>query len=305
MAYITNYQYYANGGVSPTDANWGSYQYITLDEIVTNFMLMYVGNDKLVNNVRRHVILFHAKRGIQELNYDSANEIKALELSIDDTLQMVLPPDYVNYVRISYERGGVLYPMIENKQLNWATSYLQDNNNDIVFDLSGNVIETTSRLEIERLAGNTQKIYLGGGQFYNQLGWNVGEDWYFTMPFTGAYGLNGETANINEKFRIDKNSGVIKFSSDISFQKVVLEYISDGMANGNEAEITVNKLLEEYIYAYIKYAIIKEKNNVPLYERQEAKKQKSALLRNAKIRLSNLHPSRILMVLRNQGNWIK
>ena len=45
MAYITDYQYYENGGVNPTNSNWGSYQFVSLDDIVTNFMLMYVGND--------------------------------------------------------------------------------------------------------------------------------------------------------------------------------------------------------------------------------------------------------------------
>ncbi len=49
MAYITDYQYYENNQVSPTDENWGSYQYVSLDDIVNNFMLMYQGNNELVN----------------------------------------------------------------------------------------------------------------------------------------------------------------------------------------------------------------------------------------------------------------
>ena len=36
-----------------------------------------------------------------------------------------------------------------------------------------------------------------------------------------------------------------------------------------------------------------------------AKKEKSALLRNAKIRLSNIHPGRLLMNLRGQDKWLK
>ena len=37
MAYITDYQYYENGGNAPEDANWGSYQYVSLQDIVNNF----------------------------------------------------------------------------------------------------------------------------------------------------------------------------------------------------------------------------------------------------------------------------
>ena len=65
---------------APTDSNWGSYQYVSLDNIMTNFELMYDGNHSLVNNENRYKILFHAKRAIQELNYDAFKEIKALEL---------------------------------------------------------------------------------------------------------------------------------------------------------------------------------------------------------------------------------
>ena len=41
MAYLTGYQYYENGGNVPEDANWGSYQYVSLFDIVNNFMLVF------------------------------------------------------------------------------------------------------------------------------------------------------------------------------------------------------------------------------------------------------------------------
>ena len=96
MAYITAYQYYENNGNNPENANWGSYQYVSLYDIVNNFMLMYSGNHSLVNNEERYKVLFHAKRAIQELNYDAFKEIKILELDVCDSLRFVLPPDFVN-----------------------------------------------------------------------------------------------------------------------------------------------------------------------------------------------------------------
>ena len=42
-------------------------------------------------------------------------------------------------------------------------------------------------------------------------------------------------------------------------QQCVLQYISDGMEGGDNTEIQVNKLFEEYIYAYVKYAILNSK----------------------------------------------
>jgi hypothetical protein len=95
MAYINDYQYYENGGNLPADANWGSYQYTSLEEIVNNFMLMYTGNNELLNNISRYQVLFYAKRGIQELNYDAMKEIKILELDVCNSLRFVLPQDYL------------------------------------------------------------------------------------------------------------------------------------------------------------------------------------------------------------------
>ena len=114
MAYITQFTYYENNGNTPTDANLGSYQYVSLQDIVNNFMLIYQGNHELVNNLERYQVLFHAKRGIQELNYDAMKEIKVLQLTLDHNFSFTLPSDYVNWVRISQYKDGVLFPLTEN-----------------------------------------------------------------------------------------------------------------------------------------------------------------------------------------------
>jgi hypothetical protein len=86
---------------------------------------------------------------------------------------------------------------------------------------------------------------------------------------------------------------------------VVLEYVSDGMENGVNSDISLNKLFEEFIYAYIKFSILSSKFGIQEYIINRTRKEKTALLRNAKIRLSNIHPGRLLMNLRGQNKWIK
>ena len=125
MAYIDQKKYYTNDGATPTDSNWGSYQYVSLKDIVTNFLLMYQGNHALVNNVNRFKILFHAKRGIQELNYDAFKIIKSLQLTIYDDLKFVLPPDFVNWVKLSLFKDNVIRDLVENIQVQSATSFVQ------------------------------------------------------------------------------------------------------------------------------------------------------------------------------------
>jgi len=307
MAYITDYQYYENDGAAPTNSNWGTYQYVSLEDIVTNFILMYVGNDKLINNVEKYNIIFHAKRGIQELNYDAMKEIKILELSVCDQLRFVLPQDYVNWVRVSIYKGGLLMPLTENIQTNWSGAYLQDNDCKILFDEHGNILKPeNSTLDMDRIAGTKKSIYINGNSSQNgNEGYNVDGAWYFDYNVGGRFGLNTETANSNPTFKIDKASGVINFSSGVSNELVVVEYVSDGMKNGEDSKVNLNKLFEDFIYAYIKYAILTSKYGVQEYVINRAKKEKIALLRNAKIRLSNIHPGRLLMNLRGQDKWLK
>ncbi len=307
MAYISQYQYYAYNGNVPEDANWGSYQYVSLQDIVTNFILMYSGNHSLVNNEERYKILFHAKRAIQELNYDAFKEIKVLELTVAENLKFVLPSDYVNWVRISLYKNGYLRPLSENIQALSSDAYLQDNNGKILFDINGNILKPAdSMIDYDRLHKLKKSIYLNqGNQFHGQMGWCVDGNWYFDYAIGAAFGLNTETANFNPTFNIDKKAGVINFDSSMVNELCILEYVSDGMENGDNSLITVNKLFEQYIYAAIKYEILNSKFGVQEYVVARARKEKAALLRNAKIRISNIHPGRLLMNLRGMDKTIK
>ena len=307
MAYLTQYQYYENAGLIPADENWGSYQYVGLKDIVNNFRLIYQDELSLTNNENRYKILFHAKRAIQELNYDAFKEIKVLQLSISDQLRFILPSDYVNWVRISKYENGLLYPLTENIQINSATSYLQDNEYNILFDEAGNALSPeNSNIDIDRIRGSKKTIYLNkGNQFDGSEGYCCDGMWYFDYAIGARYGLNTETANQNPTFRIDKKAGVINFESTMAGKSVVLEYVSDGMEGGDVALITVNKMFEEYIYAAIKYAILNARTGIFEYIVTRSKKDKAALLRNAKIRISNIHPGRLLMNMRGRDKWIK
>jgi hypothetical protein len=88
-------------------------------------------------------------------------------------------------------------------------------------------------------------------------------------------------------------------------EQCVLEYISDGMESGNDALVSVNKMFEDYLYAYVKYEILNNKFGVQEYIINRARKDKSSLLRNARIRISDIHPGRLLMSMRGQNKWLK
>ena len=77
------------------------------------------------------------------------------------------------------------------------------------------------------------------------------------------------------------------------------------MENGDDDSVSINKLAEDYLYSYIRWAILDNKVDVQEYVVRRARKEKTSKLRNATIRLSNTHPGRLLMTLRGRDKWIK
>jgi len=64
-------------------------------------------------------------------------------------------------------------------------------------------------------------------------------------------------------------------------------------------------MAEDALYAYISHAIVASRANQPEYLVQRLKKEKSAKMRNAKIRLSNIKLEEITQVMRGKSKWIK
>jgi len=95
----------------------------------------------------------------------------------------------------------------------------------------------------------------------------------------------------------------MSFSSDLAGALIVLEYISDGLAY--DLDTNVPKMAEEAMYAYISHAVLASRINQPEYVVNRLKREKSAKLRNAKIRISNIKLDQIVQVMRGKSKWIK
>ena len=117
------------------------------------------------------------------------------------------------------------------------------------------------------------------------------------------YGLDPQYAQVNGWFTINNREGKMSFSSNLAGSLIVLEYISDGLAS--DMETKVPKLAEEALYAHISHAIIASRINQPEYIVRRLKQERSAKLRNAKIRLSNIKLDEIVQVMRGKSKWLK
>ena len=270
----------------------GNYQYVLLKDIINNFMLMNVGDDKIIDDIVRYQVVHYAKRAIQELNYDALKEVKKIEIELSESLRITMPPDYVQVVRLSWlDDDGKLHPLVVNRTNAIAEAYMQDNSGSFLFDVQGELQNTESLAEI-RSNVNTQR--------------SIDYDSLEAEHTGGRFGMSTADSNKNGGFIIDKQAGQIKFSSHLSDGTIIiLEYISDGLSSGTDTTLRVNKLAEDYIYSYLQAEIVNRKFGVQEYIVRRAKKEASAKLRNAKIRLMNVNFDDLVQSLKGKDKWIK
>ena len=286
--------------------NYDSYSYIKLNEIINNFQVAYVGTGKLIPSCERTDIIFHAKRGLQEFSYDTLKSIKSQELSIPPSLSVVIPQDYVNYVKASWiDSLGVKRPIYpaNNLTINPGAMPLQDSEGVPTQDNFGENLEGTSITEARWASADDNIINgnLNSNLINNQFDSLRREE--FGMGYGQRYGMDPQYAQTNGWFTINHREGKMSFSSDLAGALIVLEYISDGLAY--DLDTKVPKMAEEAMYAHISHAIIASRINQPEYVVRRLKQEKSAKLRNAKIRLSNIKLDEIVQVMRGQSKWIK
>jgi hypothetical protein len=287
---IDQFLYYHNDGNAPHDENWGIYQYVLLKDVINNFLLTYVGDDKLINKVDRNEIIFHAKRGLQDLHYDALREIVGFEVEVPETLKVPLPHDFVSESKIAMVGdNGLFYPIPKNNNSGTPISYLQDSTarKNILIDHEDNALTGTSVTE-DNLR-NKSRNYPEADAF------DIGK----------RFGLDTATSNSNGSYLINKDQGFIMFSSNLLDRNIVIEYVSDGMYALAEDEIKVHKLAETYMYDYLTSCVLKSKVGIAEVIVRRAMKQASASLRNAKIRMRSINLSDLTQILRGRDKWIK
>ena len=284
----TSQQYYGNSGL------YGEYQFVSLTDIITQFMFIYVGEDKIISKASRTDVAFHAQRGLAEMSFDTFKSTKALEITVPATLQMTLPQDYVGYVKVSWVDGSgikhVIYPASKTSN---PTKPTQASDGSYTFNGADGSMLTDSE-------STTWASYNSATPSENQNDYQ--DDVYW--PLDGErYGLDPQHAQANGSFYIDENAGKIHFSSNISGKTVILDYISDSL--GDEDEMKVHKFAEEAMYKWISCAILSGKSNIPEYQVNRFKKEKFAAVRTAKLRLSNLKLEELTQILRGKSKQIK
>jgi len=294
FGYIGNF--YVQLKQSAINNNYGGYSYITLDDIINNFIVGYVGVGKLISSCKRTDIMFHAKRGLQEFSYDTLKSIKSQELNIPPSLSVAIPQDYINYVKCSWiDEAGA-------KHIIYPTRVTSNPTELLIQDSDG--VPTQNQNEENLEANNSQTDKKWADQSLNEDA--LVNDYRHPrdeFALGRRYGLQPEEAQVNGKFTINERLGTFSFTSDLVGKLIIFEYISDGLAV--DADTKVPKMAEQAMYMHIAHGVLSGRANVPEYVVNRYKRERFSALRNAKIRLSNIKLDEFVQVMRNKSKWIK
>ena len=275
-----------------TGSEFGGYQFVSVQDLINNFIIAYVGEDKIISKIKRTDVAFHAHRALQELSYDTLRSYKAQEIEIPPSLTMVLPHDYVNYVKMTWvDDAGIeriIYPASKTSN---PSAIVQASNYDYTFDGSGNLV----------LASDSDTW----GKFKAATTDNTADDDApeFDATYGSRFGIDPQHAQINGTFYIDEIKSKIHFGSEMVGKTITLKYISDSVAT--DAEMRVHKFVEEAVYKHIAHAILATRANTPEYIVARFKRERFAAKRQAKLRLSNIKLEELTQTLRGKSKQIK
>ena len=287
MSAMNPFEYYSD------EENHGSYQYVSLLDMVNNFIDNQTGDGSLIGQVPRRKIIYQVKQAIKEFNTGNLNEPKGCELEMNDTLTIPYPYDFVSLCTVSFvnKTTGELMSMSVNPKLNTFPSWLQDQNADILFDQDGYILEGTSmnaQLESEQ----------------NKISYSFDDNCCLELDTyrNNNYRLD---ATINRNGYYNPTKDGIHFSSEALSKIIMITYISDGLESNDDANIKINKILEESVYAYVKWNILTNSGGTQEYIVKRAEKEYFAKRKNATIKIMQIRYNDLFFLLNGRKNWLK
>jgi len=162
---ITHSAYYQGG-------EKGGYQFTSLEDIINQFLVAYVGENKIISKVSRTDVAFHAQRAMQELSFDTFKSIKSQEIELPPSLTMILPHDYVNYTKLSWsDSAGIKHPLYPTKDTSNPFKIKQEDNGGYDFTIP------------------VDSVFLNGdfSELVKETGSDVETAWKRTTPTGAAY----------------------------------------------------------------------------------------------------------------------
>lgn len=166
--------------------NFGNYQFTSLQDIINQFTVAYVGEGKLVSKASKTDISFHAMRAMQELSFDTFKSIKSQEIVLPSSLTMPLPHDYVNYTQLSWsDEAGIKHPLYPTSKTSNPFSIKQEPDGSYEFSDDVELLRDNSFMRKSGFHPRWKRTKLNKVQ---RLGQNTAPSGY--LGFGGGFKIN-------------------------------------------------------------------------------------------------------------------
>lgn len=225
-------------------------KYYTVDSIVRNVLL------RRGYPLHWYVqFLVSAKDCLREMALDSMPIINTALIDVETTGNYInLPCDFVDWTKVGIRVGQYVKPLVQRDSINRLHHYDSDGNID-------NYEDTTD----VPTDADTPIIFGSPVFFWDTVTWDTyGE-------FTGRlYGFSGAGSNFDTfKYLPERNQ--IQLNQNLQVDKIVLEYISDGMSCDAATQVDVYAVAT--IEAYIIWQLKEQGRHYTMGERQLAERE--------------------------------
>lgn len=253
-------------------------EHISLNRVIDS-LLFRLGDDAYIGGRDRHKMLMVAKKWMLDNHIGRATNLRFAELPVTDSAYVYLPSDYVDYVGMySYSTDGYLLPLYVNNNMNTSEGYLTDENNFFVLDDNGFVVATYG--DTPRPSNSHPYTYYNAnvGVNYPTLGKQI-------TVARGEISTNGmyRYEPTNKRFLVN----------GLSTSKVILQYVSDPILRDrlkiDVGGLCIHKSYMDSLENFIYWRLIDTNRNVPLYEKQRAKREYYSSWADARLRKIKLN----------------
>lgn len=243
----TDKQYYEN------PEHWGENQFVTLENIIDNIMLLADDDDYLKHLTRPRASIL-GKQCLKRLKVHVIPERKAIEFQLSSSKTFPYPRFMSNWVRayvvnscdklttLGVNSSPTVQSYMQSDQLNGEGLY------ELAFDESGSILRAEDK---DYAVGNCSSYTCA------------------CTKCSDSTNLCGECSKCyddsfkNSWIKQNKNGNYFEFSDDLVDELIVLEFISTGLENLDDCDILIPDVLELAVENWIKCFATEGKRNTP------------------------------------------
>lgn len=204
----------------------------TLDQIIRSLLLK---ESKPIHWYVQYLVL--ACSGLQRLNNTTLRTVNTVKLSVNSYKAVVIPTDFVDYIKLGFAVGERVRPLILDESLNRLNNFDTDGVTKIPYPV---LVERNYALEVTNL------------------------------PYDQAY-YNHDVSRDDYFFNVLRERGEIQLSADFPNSEIILQYIGDGL--GADAATKVDPLAQAALEKWILWQNMVHKKGVGDGERAEAERR--------------------------------